>query len=298
MTLICAHRSALRRGAVSAKQRFSVCLTDRGCVLHGCKQSPDDFATGTRMNELAEEQTFLVAYPAQSTSANASKCWNWFKARDQERGQGEPSLVVGITRQIMSDFKVKRARVSIAGLSAGGAAAAIMGAAYPDLFEAVGVHSGLACGAATDMPSAFAAMRAGARPDLPRRSAVRTIVFHGDRDLTVNSVNGDQDRIRRRIFRFLSAKDSRQGALATAAPCTPTEAATRFWGNGWFMASVTHGPAAARPDPTPTHAGQMPAARWSASFSENRRARRRPDLGIKSVVQRAVRSSSDFSIPD
>ena len=161
-------------------------------MLHGCKQSPDDFAAGTRMNQLAEEQTFLVAYPAQSTSANASKCWNWFKARDQERGQGEPSLVAGITRQIMSDFKVKRARVSIAGLSAGGAAAAIMGAAYPDLFEAVGVHSGLACGAATDMPSAFAAMRAGARPGLPRRSAIRTIVFHGDRDPTVSSVNGDQ----------------------------------------------------------------------------------------------------------
>ena len=161
-------------------------------MLHGCKQSPDDFATGTRMNQLAEEQTFLVAYPAQSTSANASKCWNWFKAHDQERGQGEPSLVAGITREIMNDFKIERARVSIAGLSAGGAAAAIMGAAYPDMFEAVGVHSGLACGAASDMPSAFAAMRAGGRTGLPRRSAVRTIVFHGDRDLTVNSVNGDQ----------------------------------------------------------------------------------------------------------
>jgi poly(hydroxyalkanoate) depolymerase family esterase len=160
-------------------------------MLHGCRQSPNDFAVGTRMNQLAEEQSFLVAYPAQSTTANASKCWNWFKATDQERGQGEPLLIAGITREIMRDFEVEPGRVSIAGLSAGGAAAAIMGATYPDLFRAVGVHSGLACGAALDMPSAFAAMRTGAR-DLRRRGAVRTIVFHGDKDMTVSSVNGDQ----------------------------------------------------------------------------------------------------------
>jgi poly(hydroxyalkanoate) depolymerase family esterase len=160
-------------------------------MLHGCKQSPDDFALGTRMNELAEEQCFLVVYPAQSASANASRCWNWFKATDQERDRGEPSLIAGITREIMSDFEVQDARVYIAGLSAGGAAAAIMGASYPDLFAAVGVHSGLACGAATDMPSAFAAMRTGAR-NLQRRTTIRTIVFHGDRDLTVSSVNADQ----------------------------------------------------------------------------------------------------------
>jgi len=189
-----------RTYANSAGSRAYKLFVPSGCVgqavplvvmLHGCRQSPDDFAVGTRMNQLAEEQSFLVAYPAQSTTANASKCWNWFKATDQERGQGEPSLIAGITREIMRDFKVEPARVSIAGLSAGGAAAAIMGATYPDLFAAVGVHSGLACGAALDMPSAFAAMRAGAR-DLRRRGAVRTIVFHGDKDMTVRSVNGDQ----------------------------------------------------------------------------------------------------------
>lgn len=163
-------------------------------MLHGCKQNPDDFAAGTRMNHMAEELGFVVVYPEQSARANVSACWNWFQAAHQARDGGEPSLIAGITREVVARHRLDERRVHAAGLSAGGAMAAVMGATYPQLYSAIGVHSGLEYAAARDLPTALAAMK-GKRGQ--RRAAlgapdVPTIVFHGDRDTIVHPSNGER----------------------------------------------------------------------------------------------------------
>jgi poly(hydroxyalkanoate) depolymerase family esterase len=252
-------------------------------MLHGCTQSPNDFAAGTRMNLRAEEYNCFVAYPEQSASANISKCWNWFRPGDQIRGQGEPALIAGITRQVMSDYSVDEERIYAAGLSAGGAAAAVLAAAYPDLYAAIGVHSGLACGVARDVPSAFAAMRQS-QPGARRRSdnnlsgrggysrVVPAIVFHGDQDTTVHTNNGDQVIAQLREVLDTDVKATvERGRIPGGRTYTRTvhrdAADNSIFSSGSSTVPVMPGQAAASLVPTPIRGGRMQHGKCSASFS-------------------------------
>lgn len=183
-------------------------------MLHGCTQNPEDFAAGTQMNAVAEEKQCFVVYPAQAQGANSSRCWNWFNAIDQQRDQGEPSLIAGITQQIIEQYPVNEREVFVAGLSAGGAMAVIVGTLYPELFAGVGVHSGLPFASAQDLPSALSAMKGGA---MSKRQApeggVPIIVFHGDRDTTVNLRNGEEV-----IAQAVRGQDARADSIDGSVP--------------------------------------------------------------------------------
>lgn len=210
-------------------------------MLHGCTQNPDDFAAGTGMNAVAEEGNCFVVYPEQTKNANATQCWNWFQPGDQRRDSGEPSILADITREIARNYKIDTSRIYVAGLSAGGAMAAVLAATYPELYAAVGIHSGLPYAIAQDMPSAFAAMKrgkikgkAGARAQVlqalqakapaPFDKPVPAIVFHGDRDATVAPVNGEQVLVQC----VPAARDARTEALQGTAPGGRTYTKTVF----------------------------------------------------------------------
>jgi len=163
-------------------------------MLHGCTQTPEDFAAGTGMNALAELHRIVVVYPAQSRGNNAQSCWNWFSRGDQRRGRGEPAILAGIASLVSKEHRVGPDQTFVAGLSAGAAMAVILGETYGDVFAAVGAHSGLPAGAAKDVASAFSAMAGNALDVVGKPVATgkaRTIVFHGTADATVHPSNGD-----------------------------------------------------------------------------------------------------------
>jgi poly(hydroxyalkanoate) depolymerase family esterase len=175
-------------------------------MLHGCTQSAADFAAGTRMNQLAEQHGFIVVYPQQTRTSNRTLCWNWFKSSHQFRDRGEPAIIthmVQAIKQNTSQWTIDSSRVYVVGASAGAAMAVILGATYPDIFAAIGVHSGIEYQAVTNIISSLKVMRRGG-PD-PVKQGQRayeamgshkrimpTIVFQGTHDRIVPPINGDQ----------------------------------------------------------------------------------------------------------
>ena len=236
-------------------------------MLHGCTQNPEDFAAGTGMNSLAEKHRLLIVYPAQTGDDNSMSCWNWFRPEDQMRGAGEPAIIAGLTESLRDQYGIAPNRVFVAGLSAGGAMAAIMGETYPELYEAVGVHSGLAYGSANDVMSAFTAMRgqvgveqALSSPEAGRETAPRMIVFHGSADTTVHPSNAErivanQGGIRGKISRHEHAAGGtrgytrlvvERGDAAHGMECWMIEGAQHAWAGGHPSGSYTdpRGPSA------------------------------------------------------
>lgn len=248
-------------------------------MLHGCSQSPDDFAAGTRMNAFAEEEGVYVVYPRQSGRANAQKCWNWFEPGDQGREMGEAGIIAGIVRAVSTEHPIDTSRVYIAGLSAGGAAAANIARAYPDLFAAVGVHSGLAAGCARDLPSALSAMRVGAPGgEAPGGAAgfgagsvvqgirMPTIVFHGEGDGTVSPRNAEAVLAQAGIADLTPSREDGSSTGHTYTRTRYADEAGRVQVEAWSVRGAGHAWAGGSPEGSYTDPGGPNASRAMLDF--------------------------------
>lgn len=241
-------------------------------MLHGCKQDPDDFATGTGMNAQADATGMLVVYPAQTAVANPSHCWNWFNAADQRRGAGEAALLAALAGAVATEFDVPPGSVFAAGLSAGGAMAAILAEAYPDVFKAAGIHSGLPAGAASDMPSAFAAMAGHANRAVPPAptAPTRLIVFHGTADTVVRPANGEAIvGTARRRARSVDRHEGRTTAGRTYQRIVYQTAGGQAHAEHWILDGHGHAWSGGRPEGSYTDCdGPDASAEMMRFFSE------------------------------
>ena len=235
-------------------------------MLHGCTQNPVDFATGTGMNDAAAPANALVLYPEQPHSANPNGCWNWFRPGDQHRGSGEPALLVAMLQDVMARHPVDAQRVYVAGLSAGGAMAALLGREYPELFAAVGVHSGLQAGAAHNVMGALSAMKNGAKPGAATHATAEAPALPPPW-LPPQAVQHRRSRPCTQASPP-AGRATRAGCMrGQARPLPAGHCPAPWWQNtGCCTAQATRGRAGTRAAATPTHAAWMPRRRCCGFF--------------------------------
>ena len=127
-------------------------------LLHGCGQTAAAFARDTGWGELADRLGVPLVLPEQSGDNNRGRCFNWFRSAHVSRDLGEALSIRQMVAAAIDRFGSDPARVFVAGLSAGGAMAAALMAAYPDVFAAGAIIAGLPVGAATNVSEALVRM--------------------------------------------------------------------------------------------------------------------------------------------
>lgn len=169
-------------------------------MLHGCKQTIDEFAAGTRMNLLADAQGFAVVYPEQSRHVHAHRCWHWYDDGDTA-GRGEARAIVSLVDALVEEYGFDAERVYVAGISAGAGLASLLALHWPERFAAIALHSAPAFGEAHSGLTAIDVMRRGARRDpvalaeaavdMASYPGMPAIIIHGDGDAVVAPQNAE-----------------------------------------------------------------------------------------------------------
>jgi poly(hydroxyalkanoate) depolymerase family esterase len=203
--------------------------------LHGCRQTPEELAAGTRITRLADERDWLVLLPRQARDANAWGCWNWFDHRTVA-GKGEAAIVAAQVRAVRRLYGAHPRRMFVAGMSSGACLAAVLGLRFGKLFAGVGVHSGVAGGAASSPATALKVLATGADADIEaiareareqtssRALPLPLCVIHGERDDVVAGRNAIE--VLRQFLIFNGHPSAAAGAraelpLADATTVTP-----------------------------------------------------------------------------
>jgi poly(hydroxyalkanoate) depolymerase family esterase len=196
-------------------------------MLHGCKQTIDELAAGTRMNLLADAHGFAVVYPEQSKHAHAHRCWHWYDDRDAA-GRGEARAVVSLVDALVDEYGFDAQRVYVAGVSAGAGLASLLAMHFPERFAAVGLHSAPAFGEANSGMTAMDVMRRGARHDpialvdaavdAAAHPGMPAIIVHGEADRVVVPQNAEQLAVEfLRVNGLVDASGGRQSGTVKEA---------------------------------------------------------------------------------